>query len=113
MQSPASAGTGVSPRRLFVVTVALVFGIGIGLAVLRAGGTLLPAVVAQGAVEVVFIGLVAGPFAAMVHLLSGSTRQAALRAVAAWGIVVTALLLMMAGSGDGLIARFGAFALSG
>lgn len=113
VRPPASAGTGVSPRRLFAVTAALVLAIGIGLVVLRAGGAPLPAVVAQGVVEVVLIGLVAGPFAAMVHLLSGSNRQAALRAVTAWGVVVTGLLLMMAGSGDGLMARFGAFGLSG
>ncbi len=103
------AGVAISPRRLFVVTALLVLAVGAGLAMLRAGRDFAPMVAAQGAVEAVMIGLIAGPFAAMVHLLNGSNRQAALRAVTVWGVVVTALLLLMAGTGDGLIERFGEF----
>ena len=104
--------SGLSPRRLFWVTAALVLAIGTVLAVLRAGGGLAVAVAVQGALEAVVIGLIAGPFAAMVHLMCGSNRQAALRAVTVWGVVVTGLLLLLTGAGDGLMGRFGAFTLT-
>ena len=95
----------ISPRRLFAVMAVLVIGVAVMLSYWRRDGTF-ASVALSGAVEGVLIGLIAGPFAGVVHLLSGSDRQAALRAVTLWGVVAVGVLLLLAGAGDALLSRF-------
>jgi hypothetical protein len=97
----------ISPLRLMLLGAGLVVGLGMALSVVR-GGALSVATLAQGLIEALMLGLVALPFAAMLHLLGGGHRASGQRAAAAWTVVVAVLLLLLSGTG-GLIKDLGRF----